>query len=135
MGQLPKFAGDDWKPAVAAHVRTQMHPQLRASQNEPGDADSSSPKTGSETALDARPRARSAALSGPALRLAASKSRNMTPSELEPHVSAMLQAYGTVSQARIKRDLHVSTDKAAEALRLAKQKRTVVPLSTRGASS
>jgi hypothetical protein len=37
----------------------------------------------------------------------------------------MLEEYGTVSQARVKRDLHVSTEKAAEALRLAKRPRPV----------
>jgi hypothetical protein len=80
-----------------------------------------------------RPQARPEPASVPALKLAASKSRSMSPGELEPHVSAMLQAYGSVSQARVKRDLHVSTDKAAEALRLAKQKRTVVQFAQRQA--
>jgi hypothetical protein len=31
MGQLPKFVGDDWKPAVAAHVRAQMRPAAEGS--------------------------------------------------------------------------------------------------------
>lgn len=79
----------------------------------------------------ARPEARPEHAPGPALRLAASKARSMSPDELEPHVAAMLEAYGTVSQARVKRDLHVSTEKAAEALRLAKRNRTLVPLGQR----
>lgn len=90
-----------------------------------------------ETAPQARPAARSGARPearpGPALKLPASRSRNMTPGDLEPHVSAMLEAYGQVSQARVKRDLHVSTEKAAEALKLARQKRTVVKFAQRQA--
>jgi Protein of unknown function (DUF2637) len=81
--------------------------------------------------LKPRPAARRESGSGPALKLAASKSRSMTPGELEPHVAAMLGEYGTVSQARVKRDLHVSTEKAAEALRLAKRNRTVVQIGAR----
>jgi hypothetical protein len=89
------------------------------------------PESTPEPSPRARPQARLAARSGPALKLAAARSRNMTPGELEPHVSAMLEEYGTVSQARVKRDLHVSTEKAAEALRLAKRNRTVVQISAR----
>jgi hypothetical protein len=89
------------------------------------------PGTRPAASSGARPGARPAQASGPALRLAASKSRNMSPADLEPHVSAMLRAYGNVSQARVKRDLHVSTEKAAEALKMARQKRTVVPMSQR----
>jgi hypothetical protein len=89
------------------------------------------PETLSRARREARPKPRSEHAPSPALKLAASKSRSMVPSELEPHVTAMLEAYGDVSQAQIKRDLHVSTAKAAEALRLAKRARTVVPMAVR----
>ena len=91
----------------------------------------SEPEPVREASPQPRPAARPERASVPALRLAASRSRSMTAAELEPHVTAMLEAYGTVSQARVKRDLHVSTDKAAEALRLAKRERTVVQFGTR----
>ena len=84
-----------------------------------------------ETMPQTRPQARPEARSGPALKLAAARSRSMGPGELEPHVTAMLEEYGDVSQARVKRDLHVSTEKAAEALRLAKRSRTVVAIGSR----
>jgi Protein of unknown function (DUF2637) len=84
-----------------------------------------------ESAPETAPKARPQARSGPALKLAPGKSRSMTAGELVPHVSAMLEEYGTVSQARVKRDLHVSTEKAAEALRLAKRSRTVVQIGAR----
>lgn len=89
------------------------------------------PEAAPEAVREARPAPRPEARSGPALRLAASKSRSMSAADLVSHVSAMLEEYGTVSQARVKRDLHVSTEKAAEALRLAKRERTVVPMSQR----
>jgi Protein of unknown function (DUF2637) len=102
----------------------------------PGDVSETVPKARSETLSrarrEARPKPRLEHAPAPALKLAASKSRSMVPSELEPHVTAMLEAYGDVSQAQIKRDLHVSTAKAAEALRLAKRARTVVPMAVRG---
>jgi len=68
-----------------------------------------------------------------ALKLPASKSRSMTAAQLARHVGAMLDAYGHVSQPRIKTDLHVGTEKAAEALRIALAERgdddeTVPPL-------
>jgi hypothetical protein len=71
-----------------------------------------------------------------ALKLARGKSARMTASELAPHVSAMLRAYGdaATSQARIKTDLHVGSDKAREALRIAKRDRTVVPIGSRQVS-
>jgi len=88
-----------------------------------------------EASVQARPGARPQASPehGPefALRLTAARSRSMSPAGLAPHVSAMLETYGPVSQARIKRDLHVSTEKAAEALRIARRERTVVPMGTR----
>jgi len=86
------------------------------------------PETVREPRPAASPKARPQARSEPALRLPAAKSRSMSAAGLVPHVSAMLEAYGAVSQARVKRDLHVSTEKAAEALRLAKRSRTVVAM-------
>ncbi len=72
----------------------------------------------------------------PALKLAASKSKRMTPDQLALHVAAMLAAYGdgAVSQARIKDDLHVGTDKARDALRIAKRDRIVTPIGSRRSS-
>jgi hypothetical protein len=94
----------------------------------------SRPGTSPAARPGARPEAAPERVTAPALKLTAAKSRSMTPADLEPHVSAMLDAYGAVSQARIKRDLHVSTEKAAEALRRAKNARVVVPLGARHGS-
>jgi hypothetical protein len=107
---------------------------LREASPEPGAGHAPAPAPGKpestpQPASGATPQARPEARSEPALKLAASKSRNMTPGELEPHVAAMLEAYGDVSQAQVKRDLHVSTDKARDAIHLAKRNRTVVPMS------
>lgn len=77
------------------------------------------PETVPESRPQARPEARPQARSGAALKLTPAKSRNMTPGDLVPNVQAMLEAYGTVSQAQVKRDLSVGTEKAKEALRLA----------------
>jgi hypothetical protein len=118
-----------WEATVRAWVLRELNlPALaeRADAEAVADITRSAPASEPETASQARPAARGEARPGPALRLAASRSRSMSASDLEPHVSAMLEAYGTVSQARVKRDLHVSTEKAAEALRLAKRDRTVV---------
>jgi hypothetical protein len=119
---------DDAMVAESARRVRRVHTGLAATAPEtlPRTAPTGVLESEPETPSRARPAARPEARSGPALKLAASKSRNMTASELEPHVRAMLDEYGTVSQARVKRDLHVSTEKAAEALRLAKRHRTVV---------
>jgi hypothetical protein len=122
-------AGDNWKKAVREYVRAQLTVPDDAPPSEPEGVPAASPEAPPGPALEATPRARPGARSGSALRLPASKSGGMTPGELEPHVAAMLEEYGEVSQARVKRDLHVGTDKAAEALRLARNSRTVVPIS------
>lgn len=134
-GQLPAAitAGEgDWQQAAQEHVRSQLS---LLSGPRPGVAPGTlaalapgEPESTPEASPRARPEARPEARSGPALKLAASKSRGMSASELEPHVAAMLEAYGDVSQVQVKRDLHVSTDKAREALRMAKRNRTVVQI-------
>jgi hypothetical protein len=103
----------------------------KAAQEIAASASPGEPESAPQAVPVARPQARSQTRSGPALKLSASRSRNMSPADLEPHVSAMLEKYGSVSEARIKRDLHVGAEKAAEALRLAKQNRTVVPMGQR----
>lgn len=83
---------------------------------------------------ETHPRARSARASGPALKLAAARSRSMTAERLADHVEAMLDAYGEVSLNRVKTDLSVGTDKAKTALEIARSNRArVVPLERRQA--
>lgn len=94
--------------------------------SEPETAPEAIPQASTQTRSAPRPGARPEARSEPALKLAASKSRSMTAADLVPHVAAMLDAYGSVSQAQVKRDLHVSTDKARDALRLARKDRLSV---------
>jgi hypothetical protein len=141
-GLLPaaiSAGGDGWQQAAGEHVTAQLAlldapPPAVAPDTAPAHAQSepeSTPGARPETLPEARHRASPEARAEPALKLAASKSRSMTPSELEPHVAAMLEAYGDVSQVRVKRDLHVSTDKARNALRLAKRNRTVVQIGAR----
>jgi len=89
------------------------------------------PEVVPEALPQARPAARPEAPAVPALKLPASRSRSMTPADLEPHVAAMLQAYGNVPVPRIKADLHVGTEKASEALRLARRNRRVVAIGVR----
>jgi hypothetical protein len=45
----------------------------------------------------------------------------------------MLEEYGDVSLNRIKDDLHVGTEKAQNALEIARRNRTVVPMEARRA--
>lgn len=142
-GRLP----DEVRVAVAEHVRAGrtagweakvrewVFRELRidliaaaASEKAARDIAASTPPGEPESAPEARPGARPETRSGPALKLAASKSRGMSSAELEPHVTAMLEAYGTVSEARVKKDLHVGTEKAREALRLAKGGDNVVSI-------
>jgi hypothetical protein len=115
---LPALAAKADSEAVAGIARG-------TSPGEPGTVPGASPQ--------ARPEPRPGARAAPVLRLAASKSRSMSGSELEPYVAAMLEAHGdaAVTQVRVKRDLHVSTDKAREALRLAKRNRSVVQMARR----
>lgn len=92
------------------------------------------PETRPQDAQDAsrdRLQDRPPARSGPVLKLSARASRDMSPDDLAEHVLAMMEEYGTVTVARVKRDLHVGAEKASEALRLAKQKRTVVQFAAR----
>jgi hypothetical protein len=123
-----------WEAAVRAWVFRELNisaQAARADREAVASIAGSEPQSVPDASPKPRPEARAEPRSGPALKLAASKSRNMTAGELEPHVSAMLEAYGQVSQARVKRDLHVSTEKAAEALRLARRNRTVVQIGAR----
>jgi len=99
--------------------------------SEPETMPEAAPETSPRPRSGARTKLRPEASSEIPLKLPASKSRSMSPSALEPHVSAMLREYGTVSEARVKQDLHVGTAKAREALRLAKGNRTVVQMSAR----
>jgi hypothetical protein len=81
-----------------------------------------------ETALQARP----ARASKPALKLTAARSRSMSPDKLAEHVAAMLDEYGDVSLNRIKTDLSVGTEKAKEALEIARSNRArVIPIGER----
>jgi len=52
----------------------------------------------------------------------------MTPEQLAENVAAMLDTYGdkAVSQARVKRDLSLGTEKAAEAIRIATRDRSAL---------
>jgi hypothetical protein len=124
-----------WQEAIAGHIAGQLALLDKVAPGKPEASPGTSPQSEPEAGREARPEPRSgvrpAPASGPALKLAASKSRSMTPGELEPHVAAMLEAYGDVSQVQVKRDLHVSTDKARDALRLAKRNRTVVQIGVR----
>jgi hypothetical protein len=123
-----------WEATVRTWVFRELNlPALASKADSEAAADiaRSAPETAPQASPAASPQARPEARSGPALRLAASKSRSMSAGDLEPHVSAMLDEYGSVSQARVKRDLHVSTEKAAGALRLAKRGRTVVSIGQR----
>jgi len=108
--------------AEAGAERARQAPQS-ASVSEPA----ATPEPASEDAPHASPEPRPAARpkprSAPALRLSASKSRSMSAAELAGNVGAMLDAYGDVSEARVKRDLHVGSEKAGEALRLAREAR------------
>lgn len=136
-GLLPLVTADgaDWQEATEVHVRKQLAllPEPVSGEPEPvvPDEPETLPEDEPEVHPRPRPKPRPELPSGPALKLSASKSRNMTPGELEPHVAAMLEKYGDVSQARVKRDLSVGTEKATEALRMAKKNRTVVPISQR----
>lgn len=127
---------EGWQEAAEAHVWRQLSPlasQHAAAEPEPvlqapaPAVPEALPRGASEAVPEAvaapRPRAASEARTGPALKLPASKSRSMSAADLEPHVSAMLEAYGTVPEARVKKDLHVGTEKAREALRLARKNR------------
>jgi hypothetical protein len=124
-----------WQEAAGEHVTGQLALLGQDIPSTPDVVTHAEPETRLGPEREARPERRATArpepASGPALKLAPAKSRSMSPDDLEPHVLAMLEAYGTVSQARVKRDLHVSTNKAAEALRLAKQNRTVIPIGQR----
>jgi hypothetical protein len=127
--------GNAWTEAVAAWVSAEMKLLDKAPRSTPASEPETVPEDGSGARAEARPGARPEPrpehAPTPALKLAASKTASMTASELEPHVSAMLETYGDVSQARVKRDLHVGTDKARDALRLAKRARTVVQFGQR----
>ncbi len=62
------------------------------------------------------------------LKLAPGKARSMSPEQVADHVEAMLEEYGELSVNRIKKDLHVSTEKAQQALDIARRRRlSVVP--------
>ena len=118
-------------PKVAAKEKPVEEPTKPTTEAEPAPVTESLPiiEPLAEPVTVAEPAPASEPGSGPALKLAASKSRGMTPSELAPHVAAMLEAHGPdLSQVRIKRDLHVSTDKAREALALAKGEQADEPL-------
>ena len=81
-----------------------------------------------DATLRARPAARPKPASGPALKLSPARSRSMTPEQLAENVAAMLDTYGdkAVSQARVKRDLSLGTEKAAEAIRIATRDRSAL---------
>jgi hypothetical protein len=87
-----------------------------ASPGTPADEPASVP----EAALRTRPKP----AAKPALKLTAARSRSMTPERLAEHAGAMLDAYGdSLSLNRVKTDLSVGTDKAKEALRIAREER------------
>ena len=68
----------------------------------------------------------------PTLKLAPGRGRSMAPEQVADHVEAMLEEYGDVSVNRIKKDLHVSTEKAQQALDIARRRRlSVVPTGER----
>lgn len=119
-------------PEDVPQARSEDIPE-RASDS-PGDAPEARPGTVFEHASGPPPSTpgdRPQARRRPALKLAASKSRSMSAADLMPHVKAMLGEYGSVSMARVKSDLHIGSDKAAEALRLAiedKARSTVTPI-------
>jgi hypothetical protein len=132
--------GDPWERAVRAWVlgeeglnlsaRAEADSRKAASEiardevpGEPEPVPQTMPETAPGTVPEARPQARPQARSGVALKLSPGKSRGMSPGELAEHVAAMLDEYGTVSQAQVKRDLSVGTEKAKEALRLALKRR------------
>lgn len=80
------------------------------------------------TAVRARSAAAPKTAPKPALKLTAARSRAMTPDHLAAHASAMIGEYGetAVSINRVKTDLSVGTDKAKEALRIARADRARV---------
>jgi hypothetical protein len=69
----------------------------------------------------------------PALKLAPGKARGMSPEQVADHVEAMLEEYTDVSVNRVKKDLHLGTEKAQQALDIARRRRlsVVVPMERR----
>jgi hypothetical protein len=59
----------------------------------------------------------------PRLRLTAAKSRRMSASDLAPYAEALTDDQGRLSVTRAMREMHCGRDKAAEAIRLAGEKR------------
>lgn len=136
--QGARFGGATvWEPAVEAWITSAVtlperaREQVRAARQavpapalEPAAGE---PESTPADSVQARPRARSARASRPALKLTAAKSRGMIPERLAEHVSAMLDAYGdAVPVNRIKADLSVGTEKAKAALEIARQNRARV---------
>jgi hypothetical protein len=83
------------------------------------------PGTRSEASTKPAPR--------PAVKLAPGKARGMSPEQVADHVEAMLEEYTDVSVNRVKKDLHVATEKAQQALDIARRRRlsVVVPMERR----
>lgn len=134
MGLLPDAIADgsgDWQLAAREHVAGQLDP-LRPAVPEHAPAlppviAASTPQEQLPSKPEPLPRAIAEATpkqpARPSLKLTAGKSRSMTAAALAPHVAAMLDEYGTVGIPRVKTDLHVGTEKATEALRLARKMR------------
>lgn len=142
--QGARFGGATvWEPAVEAWIASAVtlperaREQVRAARQavpapalEPA---ASEPETAPADPVQAHPRARSARVSRPALKLTAARSRGMSADRLAEHVSAMLDAYGDgVSVNRVKADLSVGNGKAKAALEIARRDRArVVPIGER----
>jgi len=81
---------------------------------------------------ETRPGVSAKPVTKPALKLAPGRARSMPAERLADHVEVMLEEYADVSVNRVKKDLHVATEKAQQALDIARRRRlSVVRTGTR----